>query len=92
MSQFGIDWFRESLKNHSDTFSSAPNLFSVLYNFWTKNDTILQCAYCCMPDKTAASYAEMLTSIQNIVKPLGDLVNLPYLPALSLTDFEQFFI
>ena len=45
-----------------------------------------------MPDKTAASYAEMLTSIQNIVKPLGDLVNLPYLPALSLTDFEQFFI
>ena len=91
MSQFGIDWLRESLKNHSDgTFNSAPKLFFQFYViFGQKNLMILPCAYCCLPNKTSACYVEMLIAIKNIVKPLGDLNNLsPYLPDTALTDFE----
>ena len=32
MSQYGIDWLRESTKNHSDgTFRTCPNLFYQFY-------------------------------------------------------------
>ena len=47
------------------------------------------CVYACLSDKTADSYVEMIRVIGTIVKPLGDLLNLPYHSLTALTDFEQ---
>ena len=52
-----------------------------------KNIMILPCSYCILPNKCCESYVEMLTAIKNIVKPLGDLNSLPYLPDTALADF-----
>ena len=54
MSQNGIDWLRESTKNNSDgTFSRCPKLFYQFYViFGQKNDYILPCVYCLLPNKT----------------------------------------
>ena len=50
---------------------------------------ILPSVYACLPDKCADSYVEMIRVIGTIVKPLGDLLNLPFNPLTALTDFEQ---
>ena len=92
MSQFGIDWLRESLRNHSDgTFDSSPKLFFRFYVvFGQKNSMILDCVYASLPNKTTESYVEMLNAVKKIVKPLGDIRNLlPYAPSTALTDFEK---
>ena len=49
---------------------------------------ILPCVYAALPNKKAETYVEMLNAIKTIVKPLGDLINEPYLPETALTDFE----
>ena len=90
MSQYGIDWLRESSKNNSDgTFSRCPKLFYQFYViFGQKNDYILPCVYCLLPNKTQQSYTHMLSAIKDIVKPIGDHSSLPFLPDTALTDFE----
>ena len=48
---------------------------------------ILPCVYAALPNKKAETYVEMLNAIKTIVKPLGDLINEPYLlEALSLAQ------
>ena len=50
---------------------------------------ILRCYYCALPDKTTATYVEVLEAMKITVKPLGISELSPYLPQVILTDFEM---
>ena len=87
MSKPGIDWLRDSLRDHGDgTFLTAPVFFFQFYVlFGQKNTMILPCVYAALPDKTTSTYIELIHAIKLIVKPLADPLNtsLPHVDPYS---------
>ena len=73
MSECGIEWLRESFKNHGDgTFRSAPVFFFQFYViFGQKNDMILPCLYAALPNKQTSTYVELIQAVKLIVSPLA---------------------